>query len=81
VIIPGDSAVSQINNDNGNLNVYFAVGNSNPYPPTQSIAGGVAVIATVSLIGLIVLRRAELANLVMGRVEGRSTSTSKMQSQ
>jgi hypothetical protein len=79
VIIPGDSAVSEINNDNGNLNVYFAVGNSSPYPPTQSIAGGAAVIATVSLIGLIVLRRAELANLIMGRAERRSTSTSKMQ--
>ncbi|HEV2389393.1 MAG TPA: hypothetical protein VGS04_01590, partial [Nitrososphaerales archaeon] len=80
VVIPGDSAVSQINNDNGNLNVYFAVGNSSPYPPTRSLAGAVGLIAAVSLLGLVAWRRAELTNLVTGRGGKRPDSAAEMKS-
>ena len=63
VVIPGDSVVTTIRNPNSNLDVYFAVRNSNPYPPTQnsqrSLGVGVAGIAAAGIIGLAVWRRAE----------------------
>lgn len=70
VVIPGDSTVSVIRNPNSNLDVYFPVHDSNPYPPIQSsqqlLGGGIAAVAVATLIGLIELRRTELTHVAMG---------------
>ena len=74
VVLPGDSTVSVIRNPNSNLDVYFPVHDSSPYPPIQSsqqlLGGGIATVAAVTLIGLIELRRMEQNHVATGRRRG-----------
>jgi hypothetical protein len=59
VELPGITLVSEIRNPNSNMDIFFAVNDSNPYPPNtgsqQSIIYPMLALGTAEIVALLVL--------------------------
>ena len=65
-IIPGDTSVSTMRNPNTNIDIYFPVIDTNPYPPSkgsqQSLGAAIGVIGVACLVAVPLWLRVEEAS-------------------